>query len=99
MSFANGYLSKQKKHNIIFDNSTRNERFIIVIPCCNEPFLLNTLSSLNNCKPPKSILRVIIVINSSEISSEEIKSQNLKSIEEIKNWQEKNTPFFTISII
>jgi len=99
MSFADNYLSKQKKHNIIFNNSSKNERFIIVIPCYNEPFVLNTLHSLNNCIPPKSVIHVIIVVNSSEISTKEVIQQNLKSIFEIKSFAEKANPFFSISII
>lgn len=100
MSFANSYLAKQKEfkqvNNKIPDN---NLRFIIIIPCCNEPFILNTLNSLYNCSLTNSSIELIIVVNSSEESSDDVKDQNIKTITDIKRWEKVNNPFFPISII
>ncbi len=99
MSFADTYLSKQKNYKVIYNNSSHDERFIIVIPCYNEPFILNTLQSIYNCNQSKSKFKVLIVINSSEDSSKKIKVQNIKSIKNITDWYKKNRPLFNISII
>ena len=62
---------------------------VVVIPCHNEPDILSTLDSLNNCEPARGSVEVIIVINSSEDASLETKSQNEKTFREIVSWQEK----------
>ncbi len=62
---------------------------IVVIPCYNEPDIITTLSALANCDLPQSKVEVILVVNSSEVESEEIRNKNLQSIQDFDCW--KNT--------
>ena len=52
---------------------------IIVIPCFNEPDLVRTLRSLDYCDSPECSVEVIVVLNSSETSSQGVLKQNEKS--------------------
>ncbi len=58
----------------------------MVIPCFNEPEILQTLESLKSCILPKANVEVIVVINHSEISAEIIKSKNAETKIEIEKW-------------
>ena len=62
----------------------------IVIPCFNEPEICSTLTSLINCTLPKKSVEIIIVVNNAENSSQEILSQNNKTINEIKQFKTEN---------
>ena len=99
MSFADIYLEKQDFKSKIFKKPDKNLRFIAVIPCYNEPFLIKTLNSLNNCAPPKSAVELIIVVNSAENSSDQIKNVNLNTLKEINEWVRIENPFFKTYII
>jgi glycosyltransferase involved in cell wall biosynthesis len=69
----------------------------VVIPCYNEPDILTTINSLSECYHPKSKVAVLIVVNSSEDSPEEVLDQNLKSISAISEWKEQN-PYTFLNI-
>ncbi len=75
-----------------FISSPPNDRLknIVVIPCYNEPDVLQTLSSLKNCQKPVFPVEVIIVINSGEHASENIIKQNTKTLNEITQWAKSN---------
>ncbi|MFT4600201.1 MAG: hypothetical protein ACI857_000372 [Arenicella sp.] len=49
---------------------------ILVIPCFNEPDLVSSLQSLANCSSTKVTVEVIVVINSGENDSAEVKCAN-----------------------
>lgn len=59
---------------------------IVVIPCFNEPELVSSLKSISVCNLPQKKVEVIVVINSGENHSAEIKKQNQKSHSEMNNW-------------
>lgn len=61
-------------------------KLIIVIPCFNEPALLDTLNSIRRCDPPQFPIQIIIVINASQQASHEITAQNATSEKEAENW-------------
>ncbi len=63
---------------------------VIVIPCHNEPHLIKTLNTLAACTLPKCNVEVIIVINASENSSEEILKENTFTEIELERWIIKN---------
>ncbi|NQU51173.1 MAG: glycosyltransferase family 2 protein [Bacteroidetes bacterium] len=88
--FANKYLEKQNKETLINSIPNTELGMIVVIPCFREPDILQTLDSLNHCKLPVQNVEVIILINHSEIASEEIKSFNRNTIFEIENWISEN---------
>ncbi|MBN2520217.1 MAG: glycosyltransferase [Bacteroidales bacterium] len=99
MAFADFYLKKQSFETRIKEKPSKDLRFIVVSPCYNEPFIINTLESLKSCDPPKSILEVIIVINSSEISPDEIKKTNLSTLASLKEWMRYTHTYFKIHIL
>lgn len=77
------HVSFQPFINLPPNNQLKN---IVVIPCFNEPDILQTLISLKNCQKPVSPVEVIIVINSGEHVSENIIKQNTKTLHEITEW-------------
>lgn len=84
--FANKYLEKQNQKASILDSPNPETGIIVVIPCFNEPDILQTLQSLDSCKLPNQNTEVIILINHSEIESEEIKQTNFQTKTEIDQW-------------
>ncbi len=63
---------------------------IIVIPCCNEPNLTQTLDSLRACTKTPAPVEVIVVINAGEASPRGVKDQNLQTLAQLEQWQRKN---------
>ena len=59
---------------------------LIVIPCHNEPDLLETLESLEKCTQPQQAVEVIVVINAGEQHSAEIHAQNQATRSEFEAW-------------
>ena len=98
--FANKYLQKQNTVSCLNAPVQIDTGIIVVIPCLDEPDILLTLNSLNNCDNPLCKVEVLIVINHSETASEAIKKINLKTKSEIGNWilviKNDKIKFFTI---
>lgn len=65
-------------------------KICVVIPCCNESDLLETLSSLASCNPTKSTTEIIVVLNSSEGSPDYILENNSKTLDNFNVWQREN---------
>lgn len=65
-------------------------RIIVVIPCYNEPNILPTLVSLNENQFESFSVEVIVVVNHSENSNEEIKERNCKTVNEIEDFAREN---------
>jgi len=63
---------------------------IVMIPCLNEPEIIRTLESLWNCDPVKSFCEVIVIVNNSESSPEEVKEFNRKTLQNLQLWKVKN---------
>jgi len=59
---------------------------IVTIPCYNEPDLISSLASLNNCELPNCAVEVIVVINHSEKADQAIKTQNQHTYDEAIAW-------------
>lgn len=83
--FANKYLQKQNTVSCLHTPVQGNTGIIVVIPCLDEPDILLTLDSLNNCDYPLCEVEVLVVINHSETASEAVKRGNLKTKSEIEN--------------
>jgi len=66
---------------------SRNLGMIITIPCFNEPDLLSTLESLEECDSTNCDLEVIVNVNSSSAASEYILKQNQKTIDDFLEWK------------
>lgn len=72
---------------------------IVVIPCFNEPNLLSTLNSLQQCEPTKGKAEVIIVLNAAQNASREALMQNEKTLQEITKWQKETQPAFNLFVL
>ena len=64
-------------------------QFCIVIPSYNEPGLLKTLDSVRSSDLPARAAEVIIVVNSSESSENDVLVQNEHTIKEIIDYKEQ----------
>ena len=64
---------------------------IVVIPCMNEPDLIDSLESLRTCEPSNCTAEVIVVVNSPAGCREEIHAQNLKTWEEALRWSREHS--------
>jgi cellulose synthase/poly-beta-1,6-N-acetylglucosamine synthase-like glycosyltransferase len=84
--FANKYLQKQNRVALIVQSPDEDLGIIVIIPCFREPDILLTLESLANCDLPNHKIEVIVLINHSEIASDEIKEYNRKTKVEVDNW-------------
>jgi len=91
MILAKKYIEKHliNLHNEVFC-MVHNTRYFIVIPCYNEPDILNTLHSVNNCKKSNENFHVLIVINSAEDAPSEVLLQNNKTITELNKAKEEH---------
>ncbi|MEQ8552602.1 MAG: glycosyltransferase family A protein [Cyclobacteriaceae bacterium] len=56
-----------------------NPDIIVVVPAHNEPNLAHSLAVLHNCTPPKGEVLIIVLINESVASSEEVLDNNINS--------------------
>ena len=101
MGFASAYLEKQKDFTESISEKVSEEiKFIIIIPCFNEPNITETLESLWKCQRPKSNVEVIVIINSGINASTEVINQNKKTYSELINWTENNpSPFIQLFVI
>lgn len=88
--FANNYLSKNNRLPLIKTLPENDCGIRIVIPCYLEPDILLTLNSLISCDLPRSKTEVIILINHTEIASDEIRNNNLATKTNIENWISEN---------
>ena len=71
-----------------FSNILPTTYLIVVIPCFNEPNLIQSLESLFNCNPTQHHVEVITIINSSENENQAIIKQNNKTLAEALSWCE-----------
>ncbi len=101
MQIFNNYIEKHVTFHPFIDEKPHNElKNIIVIPCYNEPDILQTLKSVKRCKTPDSPVEVVVVINSAENSVQEIIKQNHSTKQEIEQWAVKeNTDFLKFHTI
>jgi hypothetical protein len=85
--FAQSYFGKSKNFRpsilIPVDSDTN---IIVVIPCFQEPAILETLHSLQQCTPPGNKAEVILLINEPEDCDRDISGFNLKTKEQIREW-------------
>lgn len=87
--FANKYLQKQNKITLIKQPPDADLGTCVVIPCFREPHILQTLESLIQCDLPRQKTEVIVLINHSEIASDEIKKYNHNTKAEVDGWISK----------
>ncbi|MGE5447184.1 MAG: glycosyltransferase [Bacteroidales bacterium] len=86
--FADRYI----QNNVVYppfieEKSSPLLSVIVVIPCLNEPAILQTLESLWACEPVDSFCEVIVAVNDSEASSQQVKDFNLSTLGQLKQWK------------
>ncbi len=88
MGFADFYFERyQANETFIPGRPDEKLAYSIVIPCYNEPGIIHTLQCLADCERPELPLEIIIVMNSSVHSPDEVIQQNQTSIQEIETWK------------
>jgi glycosyltransferase involved in cell wall biosynthesis len=92
--FANSYISKNQIIPFIQSSPDPRVEIIIVIPCLNEPDIIQTLESLLKSIPPDSPVEVIVIINHSITENSDIKESNLKTRKKIDQWVSSNSACF-----
>ena len=71
---------------IILDEPKPNTKIIVVIPCYNEPNILESLESIFKCDAPKCKVEVIVVVNHAEDETDDIIEYNQYTLNTIENW-------------
>lgn len=90
VGFASQYLNKNRLFGDFVHHPPREDlKFIVVIPCYYEDRITQTLDSLRKAKRPRHSAEIIVVINSSQQSSDYILQRNRQSIKEIETWRAK----------
>lgn len=86
MEILQNYLNKMLHYPGIQTEPDKNVRFIVVIPCYNEPFLFNTLESMRACASPGSQVEVVVVLNTPYDADKKRLEQNDKTRDEFRDW-------------
>lgn len=86
--FADRYI----QNNVVYppfieEKSSALLSMVVVIPCLKEPAIIQTLESLWACDAPEAYCEVIVTVNNSEDSSQEVKDFNLSTYEQLKQWK------------
>jgi len=91
MGFVGPYLQKQKSFLPAVDIRPQNDvQLIVVIPCYNDPGIIETLNSLNSCIRPASAVEVFVVVNTSADVGKDILNMNNIVYESLIQWKKSN---------
>lgn len=93
--FAENYIHKNCNFPVFIEGKPeKGTGIIIVIPCMDEPDILITLSSIENCLQIVSKVEVLIVINESELADARLREVNKESYRKIIEWSSTLQPGF-----
>ncbi len=84
--FAENYFKRNQISGKIVSLPHPDLGIVVVIPCFREPDILQTLQSVSRCALPDRHVEVIILINHSEVASDNVKAQNHQTRQEIDEW-------------
>jgi len=89
--FADQYIS----NNIVYPPFINQKvspslSMVVVIPCLNEPAIIRTLESLWACEPIESHCEVIVAVNDSETSPDQVKAFNQETYNQLLEWKKAN---------
>ncbi len=88
MGFAGPYLQKQRSFLPAVDIRPHDDvQLIVVIPCYNDPGIIETLNSLYSCIRPASAVEVFVVVNTSEDADKDILNLNNTVYESLLQWK------------
>jgi glycosyltransferase involved in cell wall biosynthesis len=99
MRFADKYIERNKGEFFFEPTKFSPFKMIVVIPCFNEPDIVHTLSSLFDCEYPGVETGVVVVVNSTEKSSDNVLIQNRKTISDLYSLQLQFKSFIQLFII
>lgn len=99
MGFADTYIEKNRGEFFFEPTQFLPFKMIVVIPCFNEPGIKYTLSSLFDCEYPDVETCILVVVNSSEKSPNEVLIQNRKTISELNTISSKNISWLKLFLI
>ena len=95
MGFASSWLESGTLFPVFINEAPdKDTGIIVVVPAFDESCIIELLDSLLLCKMPESKTEVIIIINAPLNASAESLKNNLKAINEIKIWKNKNQKCF-----
>lgn len=104
--FADRYI----QNNIVYPSFIKEEAspslsMVLMIPCLNEPEIIRTLESVWACESVDSLCEVLVVINDSESSPEQVKAINRETFNQLLDWKQTNDrnnlvlhPFYVPSV-
>ncbi len=91
MGFAGPYLQKQISFLPAVEIRPHDDvQLIVVIPCYNDPGIIETLNSLYSCIRPSLAVEVIVVVNTSADADKGILDLNNTVYESLIRWKENN---------
>ncbi len=91
MGFAGPYLQKQRYFLPAVEIRPHDDvQLIVVIPCYNDPGIIETLNSLYSCIRPSLAVEVIVVVNTSADADKDILDMNNTVYESLIRWKENN---------
>ena len=86
-SILTNYLNRQDiNSDLIGEKPDKDLKTIVIIPAFNEPDIINTLKSLKNCAPTKFPVEIIVLINHSDETLENIKELNRQIYINVNAW-------------
>lgn len=72
---------------------------IIVIPCYDEPYLINTLESIRNCRRPDANISIFVIINSAIKTDLKIVARNAETYLQLSDYIiDINEPNFSVKM-
>lgn len=89
--FADQYIQNNVVYKqFITESSSPSLSVVVTIPCLNEPEIIRTLESLWQCEPIDSYCEVLVCVNDSEESSEQVKAFNRSTYNQLLAWKVNN---------
>ena len=73
------------------DAPTEDTKISVVIPCLNEPHILQTLKSLKDAQRAYGAVEVLIVVNHAANAPDEVKDYNASTFSYLKKWADTNS--------
>lgn len=88
MSFADRYIFRNINYPAFIPAPPSADLgLVIVIPCFDEPDVLQTIESINKCRTPQADVEVFVVVNQSEVSPQTTIEQNSKTVRQLGEWK------------
>lgn len=95
MNILQRYIDQQNdQYSTYLDRPGKFASIFVVIPCYNEPDILTTLNSLEDCYPPGASVSVLVAVNDAEDAPEEAVAQNISTLNRIAQWQRQHQNLF-----